>query len=64
MKKVHLPAGALAALLLGGCSLPVKNIHTEILIDADQQQVWETLADLERYPEWNPYHVLVQGELR
>lgn len=47
-----------------GCSgLPAKHIHTEIDIDASPREVWNILADNARYPEWNPYHVRVDGEL-
>ena len=51
-------------LLLGGCSsLPSKHIYTEIEIDAPPSKVWGILADNKRYPEWNPYHVSVEGRM-
>jgi hypothetical protein len=40
-----------------------KHIHTEIDIAAPTEVVWATLADLAAYPEWNPYHVKVDGDL-
>lgn len=52
-------AGALAALLSTGC----KHIYTEAEIDAPVDEVWTVLVDTERYPEWNPYHVRVEGPL-
>ncbi len=51
-------------LAAAGCSsLPGKYIYTEIDIDAPPREVWEILVDNQRYPEWNPYHVRVDGEL-
>lgn len=42
---------------------PGKYIYTEIEIDAPIGEVWQVLANIERYPEWNPYHVQVDGKL-
>ena len=54
----------LASLLASGCAaLPSKHVYTEIEIEAPASRVWEILADNESYPEWNPYHVSVRGEL-
>ena len=50
---------AFASLGVAGC----KSIHTQTEIDAPVDDVWEVLADTERYPEWNPYHVRVDGPL-
>ena len=30
-------------------------LHTEIHIDATPEEVWEVLADLDAYEEWNPF---------
>tara|TARA_Y100001949_G_C15976368_1_gene326250 strand:+ start:218 stop:733 length:516 start_codon:yes stop_codon:yes gene_type:complete len=49
--------------VLSGCSMPRKYIHTDIVVEAPPQAVWAVLADNERYPEWNPYHVRVDGTL-
>ena len=50
--------------IVTGCSLvPKKHIYTEINIDAKTATVWGILVDNEQYPEWNPYHVRVDGEL-
>ncbi len=56
---------ALSGLMfLTGCAtIPEKNIHTEIAIDAPPERVWAILADNASYAEWNPYHVRVAGEL-
>jgi len=48
-----------ALLMLSGC----KHIYTDINIKASPERVWRILADIERYPEWNPYHVKVTGTL-
>jgi hypothetical protein len=48
-----------------GCSLaPAKHIYTEIEIAAPTKTVWAILADNNRYPQWNPYHVSVQGVMK
>lgn len=53
-----------AALFIAGCNtLPEKNIYTEIDIEAPAKTIWEILTDIERYPDWNPYHVSVAGKL-
>ncbi len=32
-----------------------KHIATEIIIHAPAARVWDTLIDIDRYPEWNPF---------
>jgi hypothetical protein len=39
----------------------VKQLHTEIEIDAAPEHVWSVLCDLERYHEWNPFIVEASG---
>lgn len=45
-----------------------RELHTEIVIDAPPEKVWEVLADLRRMPEWSPELVrmfpLLRGGLR
>lgn len=53
-----------AVVLTSGCSAPKKYIYTEIRIEAPPEAVWQVLANNQRYPEWNPYHVRVDGELK
>jgi hypothetical protein len=40
---------------------PLHVIETTADIRATPEQVWETLADLERFQEWNPVIVKVEG---
>ncbi len=54
-----LVAGTTAA----GTGLTRVEIDTEITIAAPVEAVWATLADLRSYPDWNPYHVRVDGPL-
>ena len=40
------------------------SIHTTELIDASPDRVWQILADLSSYPDWNPFIIEASGELR
>lgn len=42
----------------------MREIRTEIEIDAAPERVWEVLADLDSYAEWNPHVTSGRGELR
>jgi hypothetical protein len=39
------------------------SIATAVEIDAPASRVWEVLADLPAYPEWNPFIVGAEGKL-
>lgn len=37
-------------------------IRTEIIINASKEKVWEILTNFEKYPQWNPFIIEVQGK--
>jgi hypothetical protein len=39
----------------------VKQLHTEIEIDAPAEHVWELLTDFASYPQWNPFIRSISG---
>jgi hypothetical protein len=39
-------------------------IHTHIEIAADARRVWEVLTHFTAYPDWNPFLIAIQGDLR
>jgi hypothetical protein len=39
----------------------MKQLHTEVLIEASPEQVWAVLTDFAHYPDWNPFLVRVAG---
>ncbi len=51
---------ATSLVILNGCA--GKSIRTAIEIDAPRERVYDILADLQAYSEWNPYHRRVQGD--
>ncbi len=42
----------------------MKEIHTEVEINAPAERVWRMLTDFRAYPEWNPFVRRVDGEAR
>ena len=40
----------------------MKEIRTEIIINAPQEKVWQILTDFAAYPEWNPFIIEIIGE--
>lgn len=43
--------------------MAAREIHTEILIDAEADAVWQVLTDFPRYAEWNPFVRAIEGRL-
>lgn len=41
----------------------MKEIKTEIIIDASPDKVWKVLTDFKAYPSWNPFITSVEGEV-
>lgn len=41
----------------------MREVHSEIEINASPEQVWQVLTDFERYNEWNPYIVQASATL-
>lgn len=39
----------------------MRELHTEIQIDAPASRVWQLLTDFENYPRWNPFIRSVSG---
>jgi hypothetical protein len=39
----------------------MKQLHTEIEIDAPAKRVWELLTDFASYPQWNPFIRYISG---
>ena len=39
----------------------MRNIKTEVLINASSEKVWSVLMDHENYPEWNPFIKQISG---
>ena len=41
----------------------MRELHTEIEINASAERVWQLLTDFRRFPEWNPFMPRVKGHL-
>ena len=40
----------------------MKEIQTEILIQASPETIWKILMDFDHYPDWNPFIKSISGE--
>jgi hypothetical protein len=40
----------------------MRNIETSITIKASSQKVWNILTDFEKYAEWNPFIINIEGQ--
>jgi len=68
MRKTALLVSAVLALCVTASAQTFKRptrieIVTSIDLPASPDAVWSILSDINAYPEWNPYHVAVDGEL-
>ena len=41
----------------------MRELHTEIIIDAPPERVWQVLTDFAAFPDWNPLLREIRGEL-
>lgn len=41
-----------------------RSAHSEVIINASAEKVWQTLSDFAQYPEWNPTMQLAKGEVK
>ncbi len=39
-----------------------QSIRTEIIINASKEKVWEVLTDFDKYSQWNPFIIDIQGK--
>src|SRR5919206_3637792 len=44
--------------------MPMKELHSQIEIDAPAERVWHLLTDFASYPQWNPFIRSISGEPR
>ena len=40
----------------------MKNLQTEIIINASAEKVWDILTDFAKFPEWNPFVLKIEGK--
>ena len=40
----------------------MKNLHTEITINAPAEKVWNILTNFEKFGEWNPFILSIEGK--
>jgi hypothetical protein len=42
----------------------MKELHSEIEIEASAERVWQVLTNFAAFPQWNPFIRMVSGEIR
>ena len=42
----------------------MKELHSQIEINASAERVWDILSDFASYPQWNPFIRRISGELK
>ena len=40
----------------------MKSLQTEIIINASAEKVWSILTDFDKFPQWNPFIVKLEGK--
>ena len=40
----------------------MKSLQTEIIINASAEKVWSILTDFDKFPQWNPFIVKIEGQ--
>ena len=40
----------------------MKTLQTEIVINASAEKVWSILTDFEKFPQWNPFILKIEGK--
>ena len=40
----------------------MRELRTEIEINASKEKIWEVLIDFDKYPEWNPFIISLLGK--
>lgn len=61
----HRALGQVSAIALYGHVLPSgRGVEDRIVIAASEQAVWDTLADVKAWGQWNPLYVEAEGNLR
>lgn len=55
---------AIIALLLFLYLLGKESVHSELIIEANPQQIWEVLMEEERYKEWNHVLIPIEGKIK
>ena len=70
MRRLALVATVVAALAVGvllasaATDRPARTVNESVVVDASRERVWEVLADLDSYREWNPVITRASGEVR
>lgn len=41
----------------------IQTVHSEIVIQASPERVWEIFSDFEKYPTWNPFVKQIRGKI-
>ena len=55
---------AIASSRLASSPEPLYVIESDIEIEAPAAEVWRVLTNFARYPEWNPYAIRIEADVR